>query len=434
MLLIGIGALAVLAIAGVLIATLFRRVVSTNEVHIVQYHNKTMSYGTGRETGNAYYEWPRWMPLFGVTKIVLPVSVFDLEVKSYEAYDEGRLPFNVDVMAFFRVSDSNQAAERITSFDELHQHLVAVVKGAIRSVLASNSIDEIMQGRSKFGQQFTDEVREQLKQWGVEPVKNIELMDIRDADGSHVIQNIMAKKKSFIEMQSKVEVAANNKTAKLAEIEAAREVDVKGYEAQKSIGMQKVQSKLEVDLADQSALQRVKDAAKQTKEKEMAITSVEVNRNAEIKAQAALTLAEQDKQTAILSAEARLKSTELEAAGISAKGLAEAEADKARLLAPVEAQTTLAKEIGANQNYQSYLVTLEKVKATKEIGVAQASALDKAEIKIIVNGGSPVDGVTKVMDLFSSKGGTEIGAMLEGLANTETGQNLLKKFGVAKDN
>ena len=74
-----------------------RRVVPTNEVHIIQSSKTTMSYGKDTENGNTYYEWPSWIPKIGLTKIILPVSVFDLDLQDYEAYDKGRLPFVVDV-------------------------------------------------------------------------------------------------------------------------------------------------------------------------------------------------------------------------------------------------------------------------------------------------------------------------------------------------
>jgi flotillin len=51
-----------------------------------------------------------------------------------------------------------------------------------------------MEERSVYGQQFTDEVKDQLQEWGVVAVKNIELMDIRDSKDSNVIENIMDKK------------------------------------------------------------------------------------------------------------------------------------------------------------------------------------------------------------------------------------------------
>ncbi|MEO6172524.1 MAG: SPFH domain-containing protein, partial [Arenimonas sp.] len=189
-------AVAVVIFLTLFIALLLRRVVPTNEVHIIQSGKATVSYGKDHEAGNTYYEWPAWLPKIGIVKIVLPVSVFDGDLEAYEAYDKGRLPFVVDVKAFFRISDSNLAAQRVSSFDELRSQLHAILQGAVRTILASADIEEIMQGRSQFGEAFTREVETQLVNWGVSTVKNIELMDIRDSTGSHVIKNIMEKKKS----------------------------------------------------------------------------------------------------------------------------------------------------------------------------------------------------------------------------------------------
>ena len=427
-----VAAVSVLVVCIGLASFLFRRVVATNEVHIVQTAGKTVSYGKDTKEGNVYYEWPSFLPILGVSKIVLPVSVFDLDLKAYEAYDEGRLPFHVDVKAFFRITDSNTAAQRVASFQELENQLTAIVQGAVRTVLASHKLEEIMQGRSKFGEAFTAEVKEQLGNWGVETVKNIELMDIRDTNDSQVIHNIMSKKKSFIEMESRVEVAKNHKTAQAAEIEAQREVDLQSQVAKQSVGLRTVEAQQAVQLAEQSSLQKVKEAQRLTKEKEMAITQVQVTREADISREAALIRAEQDKKTAVLVAEGRLSATKLEAEGIKASGEAKADAEKALQLAPVQAQITLAKEIGGNQGYQSYLVTLEKVKATKDIGVEQAKALNKAEIKVIVQAGDPGQGLTKVMDLFSAKGGTSLGAMFEALSQTDSGKAILEKLGVTE--
>ena len=90
-----------LASIGILVALFLRRVVPTNEVHIVQSGKSTVSYGKDHSAGNTYYEWLSWIPMVGIVKIILPVSVFDEDLESYEAYDMGRLPFVVDVKAFF---------------------------------------------------------------------------------------------------------------------------------------------------------------------------------------------------------------------------------------------------------------------------------------------------------------------------------------------
>jgi len=60
--LVSLGIITALVVGGVsiLMAIFFRRVVSTNMVHIVQSSRKTTPYGTGQTTGNVYYQWPSW--------------------------------------------------------------------------------------------------------------------------------------------------------------------------------------------------------------------------------------------------------------------------------------------------------------------------------------------------------------------------------------
>ena len=439
-----------------------RRVVPTNEVHIVQSGKATVSYGKEHEAGNTYYEWPAWLPKIGIVKIVLPVSVFDGDLEAYEAYDKGRLPFVVDVKAFFRISDSNLAAQRVSSFDELRSQLLAILQGAVRTILASADIEEIMQGRSQFGEAFTREVEAQLVNWGVSTVKNIELMDIRDASASHVIKNIMEKKKSLIEMQSRIEVAENMKRASIAEIEAKRETDVQLQDALQKVGARTAEKDKAIGIANEQAQQAIKEQAKITTEKELEITKVSEVTTANIAKDVQIVKANQDKETAainkdmavieaaqekettilvaegtkattILVAEGNLESKKRESEGIAVEGTARAEAEKAMQLAPVQAQIVLAKEIGNNEGYQKYLITIEQVKANQAVGIEQAKALSQADLKIIANSGNVENGMKSVMDIFSSNGGTNVGAMLEGLAQTEQGEALLKKVGLNKD-
>lgn len=419
-----------------LLASVFRRVVPTNEVHIVQSAKTTKSYGKDTGNGNSYYELPSWIPVFGITKVRLPMSVFDLDLESYEAYDKGRLPFNVDVKAFFRISDSNVAAQRVADFKELHNQLRAIVQGAVRVILASNNIEEILQGRSTFGEQFTREVAEQLTNWGVSTVKNIELMDIRDSKDSSVIRNIMEKKKSYIEMESRTEVAKNKQTAQVAEINAQREVDLQKQEASQLVGLRTVETQRNVELANQSKSQAVKEQERLTKDKEMSVLQVQSVRTAEIERDvkvvqsqqyklSTIIQAEAQKELAVLTAEGTLEAKRKEAEAITLEGTARAAAETAIQLAPVQAQITLAKEIGSNQEYQKYLLTIRRIEADQAVGMQQAGALQAADIKIITNTGSPTTGLNTVMDLFTSKGGTELGGMLEALNQTEQGEKVV---------
>lgn len=431
MLLVGVpvGALIVLTL---LTSIMFRVVVSTNDVHIVQSSRHTTSYGKDHAAGNTYYRWPSWVPIIGVQTITLPMSVFDQKLDAYHAYDKGRVPFMVDIIAFFRVTDSNVAAQRVHSFPELLSQLENILQGAIRTILASHEIEEILEGRSKFGEAFTKEVDHQLVEWGVQNVKCIELMDIRDAQGSNVIANIMAKKKSLIEMQSRTEVAMNMRMAQTAEIDAHREVELRKQEAVQSIGIRTAEQERDVGVSKEQAQQTIKEQARITAEKDMAVKQVQNVRTAEITKQVQIVAAAQQKETeiikaeglrqqTILVAEGNLQGTKLSSEGIAVEGAARAEAEKLMQLAPVQAQITLAQEIGENKGYQTYLIGIRQIEANQVVGVEQAKALAVAEIKVIANAGSPTDGVTDVMGLFTPKGGTQLGAMVEAFKQTEGG-------------
>jgi len=438
-----------------------RRIVPTNVVHIVQRGNQTVSYGTNKSS-NVYYEWPGWLPKLGVTVRVLPVSNFDIDLRRYEAYDKDRVPFVVDVKAFFHISNTNIAAEKVESFEELKGQLENVVQGAVRSILAKSKLEEIMEERSIFGKQFTEAVNSDLQNWGVEAIKSIELMDVRDTDGSHAIQQIMAKRMSAIDMESRIEVAKNQKLAKQAELEARKEVDVTTAETEKiageaqaqslqAIGIAKAESMKKTGIAEQESISEIARAERATAEQQMEVVKVNQVKQAEIDREREIITAEQEKQKTEIRAladkykveteagallEARRKEAEAtktlgtaEAEVIKAKGISEAESRKAMELAGVTAQTTLAKEIGENKPYQDYLIRVKEVEVSQVVGVAQyesmAKALSTADLKLLVNSGDVHSGIGKLSDLFTSKGASQINGLLEGLKQTDEGNGLL---------
>lgn len=461
-LLIGLPILFVLGIVFYVFS--LRRIVPTNVVHIVQRGDKTVSYGVGKGT-NVYYEFPKWLPKIGVEVRILPVSNFDIDLTKYSAYDKDRVPFVVDVKAFFHIADTNKAAEKVESFEELKKQLENVVQGSVRSILAKSKLEEIMEERSIFGDKFTENVKADLENWGVEPIKNIELMDVRDADGSHVIQQIMQKRMSAIEMESRSEVAKNRKSAEQAELEAQKEIDVKRAETERlageakaqseqAIGIAKAESVKEAGIAQQKSISEIARAEKLTAEQQMEVVKVNQIRQAEIDKESALINADREKKQIEIEAQANkykietdaaasleakkreaegVKSIgEAEAAIVLAKGTSEAESKKLMELAGVTAQTTLAQEIGNNQDYQAYLIKVKEVEVSQVIGVAQAeslaTALSKADLKLLVNSGDVHSGLSNITDLFTSKGASQLNGLIEGLNQTEEGRNLLSVF------
>lgn len=334
---------------GVLLSIILRVVVPTNMVHIVQSKTKVVSYGKSKEGGNVYWAWPSWVPVVGVLVTKLPVKNFDLSLNSYDAYDKDKVPFVVDITAFFRIADTNKAAQNI-EYVELQNHLKQIVQGAVRTILASYTIDDIMLKRETFGDAFTKAVAEQLKEWGVEPVKNLELMDIRDAKDSHVIDNIMARKKSFIERESRVEVAENMRAAQEAEILAQQEVELKRVSAAQQVGERTAEKDRLVGIAQEKNKQAVAEEAATTAEKDMEVLKVTTLRQAAINKE----------QAEIGAAEAAFK-----ADAIRVEGEAEAEV-RAKIFAADNALDI-------------------RLKAQKETAIGVAEALAKGNISLVPN-------------------------------------------------
>lgn len=466
MLLTILGALGILFLIAIIGITGYifslRRIVPTNVVHIVQRGNKTVSYGVGKESGNVYYEFPKWLPKYGVETRELPVSNFGVDLPKYSAYDKDRVPFEVDVKAFFHIADTNKAAEKVASYQDLLLQLNNVVQGAVRSILAKSKLEQIMEERSMFGQLFTDAVKEDLKSWGVEPIKSIELMDVRDAQSSNVIHQIMAKRISAIDMESRTEVAKNTKFAEQAELEARKEVALTAAETERLAGEAQAKSKQAIGIAqaesvknrgiaEQTSISEIAKAEKLTAEQKMEVVKVNQIKQAEIDKENAIIAAEQQKREIEIQAEADKFKVETQAVAqleakkreseairtvgeaqadvIKAKGVSEAEAKKQMELANVTAQTTLAKEIGQNESYQGYLIKIREVEITGEVNKVQyqslAAALNGADLKLLVNSGDVHSGLSSFSDILSSKGASAASGLIEGLKQTAEGANVL---------
>ena len=479
----GFVTLAVLGVVFVFVLSLIkwilglRCVVPTSQVHVVQRAGETISYGKAAQsetnkTGNVYYAFPSWIPVLGVTVTILDTGIFSRALDNYDAYDRDRLPFMVDVQTFFRIKDFAVASVRVSDMDSLKKQLDSIVQGAVRSLLAKEDLESIMSERNKYGKQFTEEVSPQLEQWGVETVKNIELMDIRDSQGSQVIQNIMAKKKSQIEMESRATVAENAKKASQAEIEAKQEIALKQQDAENLVGLRKAAVAQEVGIADEQQKQKVQEQAKITAEKEMEVKKVrdvqtaEIEKQAatvkaeqdkaiiEVNAEAAVTKAEADKNVKILNAEATQKQTVLEAEatkqqielkadadlkvatndakGTEARGKAQALATELAKKASVQDQVTLAKEVGENEPYQNFLIKQKQVEVQgdvmKAVGVAQAQNLAGADVKIFANAGTVSEGVGKAASIFNPGTAFDVASMIEAFKSTPMGAELIDKF------
>ncbi|MCL2748624.1 MAG: SPFH domain-containing protein [Alphaproteobacteria bacterium] len=421
---VGVGSIAALWIGRKILS--WRTIVEPETVHVVMTANKATSYGKDTGNGNVYYEWPKWIPGLGVRKKSLSVANFTIPIDGYDAYDKDRVPFLVDIRTFFRIENTNRAAERITTENEMKDQIKEIVRGAVRNLLAKAKIAEIMEERSKYGEDFTNSIKEQLEEWGVVPVKNIELMDIRDVQQKTdpktgiaevgPIGRIMAMKQAEIEKESRMKVAVSNQEAREKEIEAERQVAIKEAEKEEHVGKRNAEKDQTVGIAEEKSKQKVAEEAKVTMEKNLAVEQVNQVTNAEITQKKAVIDAETTKKTTIIQAEqdkekriidtgaekeqikiqtdaekynietiadanldaakkgadAVIAAKTAEAKGVREVGTAAADAEKQMQLARVTAETTLAEKIGKIPEYQDYLVKIETVKQNANVEIKRA--------------------------------------------------------------
>lgn len=423
--------------ASALVAIVFRSVVPPNEVHIVQSRNKRIAYGnsdpnseqsdSGVVSGrNVYYNWSEWIPLIGNVVIKLPTSIFDIRLNDYESYDKDKVPFSVDIFAQFVVTKPTTAAQKIADFEELKSQLQSVLQGVVRATLSTKGVEDIMIARKDLGEAFLKEANDQIQEYGVKAVY-LEFMNIDDTEDSQVISNIQAKRKSAIDKESRVEVAENQKTAKIAEIEATKEAQLKNEMAQQAIGEQAAKRELSVGVANQKAQQEIQTATRSTEEKRMEVEKVKNVKQAEIDKEVKVVNADAERDRMSIVADGKLVEKEREAKGIEAVGKAEGERLKALELAPVNAKIELATAIAQLPEYMKYLLGLEGFKVSEAVGTAKAKALEHADIKVISTGGegeteSKINGV---MDLLSPKGGAKLGAMIDAFQATAEGKKLM---------
>ncbi len=485
-----VAAIVLVVIIAIIVAAKYRTVVPTNMVHIVNSSSGRRVYGKDSEFGNTYYSFPDWIPKIGVNVTQFPTSNFGVELLDYAAYDHKRLPFQVDVQAFFVMENADIVSQRVSDFRELKDHLQKIVSGAVRKVTASLPLERILSARSELSLEFDAEVSEQLKDWGVKAVNSIEFMNIKDANGSTVIQDIQQKEESRINRESREVQAENEQAAKIKEIEAQRKVAMEQENAAQQVGTRTAEKNQAVGIAQEQSKQAVAEQNKLTTEKNMEVKRIEETRAAEIAKEVALTQAEQkrqeitinaesqkvaeiteaeaEKQKQVLAAQAAKEAAELkaeadkiavqkkaeaeklaverkaeadqksvqlsseaqleadkrkaegtlaiqdaEAVGIKKIGTAKADAEKEMQMASVTAQTELANQIGDNESYQTYLLQVKQIEVNGEIGIAQAKALESANIQIV--GGSGTDG------------GLSLGGMLTGLVATDAGKAIVER-------
>jgi flotillin len=378
---IGLGVIVFIII---LIMFAWYRVVPANFAHVVVRRGGVKVYSSvpvqSTDGKAAYFQVPKSVPYFGCRVHSMPLSMLEINVTDFLAFDRDRVRFECDIVAYMVVEKPLIAAKRFPfGMSELKDQVFKIIKATTRDTTTKLTIREIINDRPAIARRVHEYLEPEVVKWGMS-LQALELVNLQDPkDGtSTAIHDISSIAEVQINSESRQKNAEQIKQARLKEAEAEQAAATRELERDEMVGM-RAQKRDQLIAKEQQAAQ----------EEKMRVVRVEQVRQAEIMRDAAIEQAEGDKQAVI-----RRRAGEAE--GVRAVGYAEADAK--------------SKLADALKKINEAALDVRRIEKDEKIGITAAQALQKAEIKFI-NAGK----AQSLLDLFTPSGGANIGGMLSGI-------------------
>ena len=382
-------------------------VVSANQAHVV------VTMGRGRRIispvkkdgidGNTSYF---YVPIF-MKRYILTLSNVKIDILNIPLNDLEVAPFLCDVITWLRIEDPVLAAERLdlsseNVFQSLHSDLTAIVQAVARAASMKMELLDLMRDRTTFSKSVSSEVDIILKGWGV-ALTNLEINDIRDADGSEIIQNYETIRKAAIESKTRIEIAQRDREAIEQEQSNRQLAEVSKANAEKTFITAQIERDTAVGIANQEKEQSIAVAEQKTNEKKVSALRTSQVGQAEIAKEASIVRADGEGEAIRIRGEK-------EAAVVTLKGKADGNAIEFKGLAEAKAKDAMAEAL---KKYNDAGINLEKIKASVTVQQAYAEAYskiaEKANIKIVSGGeGGNILGLP-----ITASTGASFGQMLE---------------------
>jgi flotillin len=398
------------------------RVVGTNEAHVIVFMGRGRSIKSpvigvdGKKGKTAYFFIP-----FLMKRYIMPLANVKLDIDNIPLNDLEMAPFICDVVTWLHIEDPVKAAERLdfstgNVFTSLHQDLIAIVQAIARAASMKQEILDIMRDRATFANGVSLEVDKVLESWGVSLV-NLEVNDIRDEEGSSVIQNYEAIRKAAIQSKARIEVASRDREAVEAEQINRQKAETAKADSEKVFTTSQIDRDRVIGINTQEKEQQIAVAEAQTNETKIAALRVMTVGQAEV-----------SKQAAIVEAEGRGEAIritgEKEANVVSLTGKAQADAIEAKGLAEAKAKDAMAEAL---KKFNEAGISLEQIRANVEIQKAFATAYEaiaaNAEIKVVTGGeGANILGLP-----MNAKTGADLGQMVEAFGGVEAIKGMFGK-------
>lgn len=394
---------AVIIALAVILAVSWYRIVPPSEAHLVVtmgtrrvYSSDEKISGDGR---SAYFKIPSFIPIFGREVRMIDLTTKEI-VMVQETYEKNQARYNVRSSTKFRIDNVVTAANTFVSTVELKKQMEEVIASAVRAVTIKYEVQDARAQKKKMEEEVNNEIRDDLAKWGLTLI-SFQLVDFQDTQDSKIISNISKRREVAIETDTREQNAEKIKQAKIKEAAADEEARKREIDRDRVVGEQEQRKKEMIAIKQKVAT-----------EKELEVKKVQVVKSQEIEKDRQIVMANQDKETEAIRKEQKKlqgegdKLRDMEAAkGLAApireKGLAEAEAK-------MKLQDALNK---FGDNAIRALTAELIVQKDKEVGVAAAEALAKADVKAFLGGKDGQSGFDLAQLISSARVADESTAM-----------------------
>lgn len=416
---------------GILILVIFffstYKIVGSNEAHVLVFMGRGRKIKSpvakeGIDGKTSYFFIP-----FLMKRYIMPLTNVKLDIADIHLNDNLMAPFVCDVVTWLHIEDPVKAAERLdfsrgNVFDSLHNDLIAIVQAIARAAAMKQEILEIMRDRATFSKSVSTEVDIVLKEWGVQLV-NLEVNDIRDDQGSKVIQNYESMREAGVGSLARIEIAKKNREAVEAEQTNRQAAEIATADSEKAFRTKQIERDTIIGIADQEREQKIAVAASKTNEQKVGALRVTVVGEANVQKDAAIANAEG-------TAEAIRITGEKEAAVVTLKGQAEGSAIEAKGLAEAKAKDAMAEAL---KKFNEAGISLEQIRAFVEVQKAFAESYGKigenADIKIVTSGqGGNILGLP-----MNAETGANLGQMFEAMGGLDKVKEMFAKVTGSKE-
>jgi len=413
----------------VIIAIVMYTIVPADQAHVVIKRGRRLVYSSDpkyrRDAEKAsYFAVPKWVPGFGMIVHEMPLNILSVAVPDFLSFDMNRARFTCEIRAFVMIEDPIASAMRFPSaaggidIAELGSQMGKIVQATMRDATTKKNIRDIINNRQGIIDYIKTPLAEVLRQWGL-ILTDIELIDFKDPlkaefgekEPSHVIRDI-----SFME---EVKINAEMRRKNAEELKLARLTEAETNEAATK---REIEQNEEIAKREQLKNKLIAEKQKEALEKELEVKRTQATMTQAIEKQRAIIEAEQKKEVE----EIHKKEKQLIGEGDKVMKTEQAKGDaspiRERGFAEAEAKEKLQLALNKFGDKAIRALVAEKIiDMQKEVGIAGANALSKAQVKLF-SGGGP------------GAAGFEMGKLIEGMRTSSESTALSTLNNIARPN